>query len=107
MERHNQVAGIVYSNIGAKYRLEDLRSGWKMPPNVVENVQAKILWDFQIQTDKMVVANQPDIVEVNKQQKKAEVTDVAIRSDSNIRKKECEKLVKYEGLKKELKGCGK
>ncbi|TWW57282.1 hypothetical protein D4764_07G0000010 [Takifugu flavidus] len=58
------------------------------------NKQAKILWDFQIQTDKLVVANQPDIVVV--------VIDVAIPSDSNIRKKEHEKLEKYQGLKEEM-----
>lgn len=50
------------------------------------------LWDFQIQTDKMVMANQPNIVVVDKQQKTAVVVDVAIPSDSNIKKKEHEKL---------------
>ncbi|TWW75805.1 hypothetical protein D4764_13G0004670 [Takifugu flavidus] len=38
----------------------------------------KILWDFQIQTDKMVVANQPDIVVIDKHQKTVVVIDVAI-----------------------------
>lgn len=38
---------------------------------MVENNRAEVLWDFQIQTDKMVMANQPDIVVVIKQQKKA------------------------------------
>ena len=102
MERHNQVAGIVYRNICTEFGLEVPRSEWKTPPKVVENDQAKILWDFQIQTDKLVMANQPDIVLIDKQQKKAVVIDVAIPSDSNIRKKEHEKLEKYQGLKKEL-----
>ncbi len=48
------------------------------------------------------MANQPDIVLIDKQQKKAVVIDVAIPSDSNIRKKEHEKLEKYQGLKEEL-----
>ncbi len=61
---------------------------------------AKILWDFQIQTDKMLVANQMDIVVVDRQWKKAAVMDVAIPSDSNIKKKEHEKLKKYQGLEK-------
>ncbi|XP_076744288.1 uncharacterized protein LOC143420307 [Maylandia zebra] len=73
-----------------------------MPPRVVENDRAKILWDFQIQTDKMVVANQPDIVVVDKQKKTAVVIDVAVPNDSNIRKKEHEKLEKYQGLREEL-----
>ena len=102
MERHNQVAGIVYRNICAEYKLETPRSKWEAPPKVMENDQAKILWDFQIQTDKMVMANQPDIVIIDKQQRKAVVIDVAIPSDSNIKKKEHEKLEKYQGLKEEL-----
>lgn len=35
-----------------------------MPPLVVENDKAKNLWDFQIQMDKLVLTNQPDIVVV-------------------------------------------
>ncbi len=69
---------------------------------MVENDLVKILWDFQVQTDEMVVANQPNIVIVDKQQKKAVVINVVIPSDSNIKKKEHEKLEKYQGLKEEL-----
>ena len=46
----------------------------------------------------MVVANQPDIMVVNKQNKKAVVVVVVIDvipSDSKMRKKENEKLEKY------------
>jgi len=59
-------------------------------------------WDFQIQTDKQVMANQSIIVVVDKQQKKAAGIDVAIPSDSNIKKKERKKLEKYQGLKEEV-----
>lgn len=65
---------------------------------MVETEQAKILWDFQILTCKMVVTDQPDIVVV--------VKDVAILSDSNIRKKEREKLEKYQGQKKRAEKSG-
>ncbi len=43
---------------------------------LVENDQAKILWDFKIQTDKLVMANQPEIVLINKQQNMAVVIEV-------------------------------
>ena len=59
---------------------------------VVEKDRAKILWDFKIQTDTLVTTNQPDIASIGKQQKKAVVLDVEIQNDSNIRKKEHEKL---------------
>ena len=69
-------------------------------PKVIENEQVMILWDFKIQIDKLVLANQPDIVVVD--QRTAVVIDVAIPRDGNIRKKEHEKLKKYQGLKEEL-----
>ena len=95
-------AGIVYRNICAKYGLKVPGSKGKTSSKVIENNQAKIPWDFQIETDKMVVVNQPHIIVVDKQEKKVVVVNVAIQSDSNIRKKEQKKLEKYQGLKEEL-----
>lgn len=49
----------------------------------------------------------PDIVMVEKHQRTALVKDVAITSNSNIRKMKHKKLKKYQGLKEELeKVCG-
>ena len=67
------------------------------PSKVVENDQARIMWDFQIQTDTLVTANQLDIG-----QKKAVVTDVAIPSDSNIWKKEHKNFERNQGLEEGL-----
>lgn len=89
MERHNQVAGIVGRNICAEYGLEVPRSKWKTPSKVLGNDQAKILWEFQVQADEMLMVSQPDNV-VDKQQKKAVAIDVAIPSDTEIKKKEHE-----------------
>ena len=86
------MAVIVYRNICTEYGLETPRSKWETPPKVVENEPGKILWDFQIQTDRKVMANQPDIMVVDKEQRKAVVVDVAVPSDGNIRRKKHEKL---------------
>ena len=75
MEHYNQVGrglGLGLQNICTEYGLEVQMSRVK----VVENDRAKILWDFQIQTDKQVMANQPDIVVVDKMQ--TAVIDVVI-----------------------------
>lgn len=59
------------------------------PLRVFENDQGKVPWDFQIHTDKMVLANQPGIAVVDKQRKTVVVViNVAIPSDSSIRKME-------------------
>lgn len=53
---------MAYGNVCAKYGLEHQRSKWETPPRVVKNDHAKIPWDFQIQTDKLVMTNHLDIV---------------------------------------------
>lgn len=55
--------------------------------------------DFHIQTDKLVKANQPDIVLVDKQRKMAVVIDGAILNES---KEKHAKLEKHQGLREEL-----
>ncbi|XP_068178439.1 transmembrane protein 132C [Antennarius striatus] len=52
--------------------------------------------DSSFQTDKQLLANKPDIVVVDKEQKRVVGIDVAIPADANIRKKEHEKIEKYQ-----------
>ncbi len=97
---YNPVAHTAYRNICAEYGLEVPWSELTTPPEVIENGRAKNLWD-PIQIDKLVMANQLDIVLIDKQQKKAVVIDEANPSDSKIRKKKHTKLYTYQGLKGE------
>ena len=46
-ERHNQVASIVYNALCAEYNIQHNKKWWVYPEKVVENKQAKILWDSQ------------------------------------------------------------
>lgn len=52
--------------------------------------------------DKKVLANQPDIVVVDKKHKGAVVIDTAVPTDTNLKKNEYEKQEKYQSLKEEL-----
>jgi len=72
------------------------------PPKVVKNDRAKIIWHFQIQTDKQLIVNQTDIVVIDKLQEKAVVLDVAIPGNNKIKKKEHKKLKNYQGLKENM-----
>uniref|UniRef100_A0A3Q0T2E5 Aminopeptidase n=1 Tax=Amphilophus citrinellus TaxID=61819 RepID=A0A3Q0T2E5_AMPCI len=62
-ERHNQMAGIVYRNICATYGLGLPKSQWETPLKMTENNRAKVMWDFEFQTETQqhLQANQPDI----------------------------------------------
>lgn len=72
------------------------------PPKTKWEILQKILWDSSIQID-----NQLDIDAVDKNQKSALVVDIP--RDRNVRRREFDKLKKYQGLKelktKELKTC--
>ena len=64
---------------------------------VITNDHMKILWDFNIHTDKVMHHRRPDIVVVNSADKTVEIIDVAIPVI-----KEKEKIDHYTDLKIEL-----
>lgn len=64
---------------------------WEVPKKDVDKNRVRFPWDFQIQTGRQALANQSDIVVVDKDQNTAVVTDVMVPNHSNIsniRKKE-------------------
>ena len=60
-----------------------------------------VLWNVEHVNQQRRLTADPDTVIIDKQ-KEAVVIDIAVPSDSNIKKKEYEKLEKYQGLKEEL-----
>lgn len=98
--RHNQVTEIVYRNICGACVLEVPNSQWETMKVIAYN-RAKVLWDFKVQTEKQLLASEPDIEVVDNEKKTAVVRD-AIVVDSNMRKKEHEKIEKYQELKEQL-----
>ena len=72
------------------------------PQSAHENDDYKILWDFHIQTEKVIEHRRPDIVRINKQKRECQIIDFAIPGDQNIAIKEQEKIEKYQHLRIEL-----
>ena len=50
----------------------------------MENDDLKILWDFNIQTDHLIVHRRPDIVVVNKKESTCDIIDIAINGDTRV-----------------------
>ena len=73
------------------------------PERVVESGGFKVLWDFNVQCDRIVEARRPDIVFINRQANEAMITDVAIPGDARVKDKELEKLEKYQLLREEIR----
>ena len=53
-----------------------------------------ILWNQQVQTDRTVTNNKPDIVTCDNKQGTCMLIDVAIPADRNVIKTEAEKILK-------------
>ncbi|XP_067939766.1 uncharacterized protein [Watersipora subatra] len=106
-ERHDHVAGVVYRSICDEYGLNKPQHWWEAPVKVNKNDHAKTLWDFHIRTDKHVLANQSDIVVVDKENKRAAIIDIAVPNDYNIARKEKEMFRNIALLENRLKNAGK
>ena len=61
-------------------------------------INVKLLWDFNIRTDRVIEARRPDIVLINKKNKEVFVVDVANHGDFRVKDKELEKMEKYQDL---------
>ena len=68
-------------------------------PKSVETIQGgkvTILWNQQVQTDKIIRNNKPDIIIRDNEMGTCMLIDVAISGDRNVIKKEAEKILKYK-----------
>ena len=64
--------------------------------SVQETETHKILWDFEIQTDNLILAKQPDLVLVNKKKKSHRIMNFAVSVDHWV------KLKKKKKTKREI-----
>ena len=63
----------------------------------------KLLWDVNIQCDNVIKARKPDLILVDKKERKATIIDIAVPADVNVEEKEMEKVEKYQELKRQIK----
>ena len=74
------------------------------PETVQEIYTRKLLWDFDIQTDHLILARRPDLIIINKKKKiNCKIMDFAVPADHRIKLTESEKKDKYLDLASELK----
>ena len=69
----------------------------------IDTPQVKILWDFNIQTDRVLEARRPDIVVTDKENQETWIIDIAIPGDLRVKEKELEKKEKYRDLAIEMR----
>jgi len=74
-------------------------------PKSVETSQGgkvTILWNRQVQTDRTIPNNKPDIIIRDNEKGTCMLIDVPISGDRNVNKKEAEKILRYKDLTIEI-----
>lgn len=105
LARHNQIAKIIHKEMALKYRLIEHPPPYYRysPEPVLESAHLVLYWDRPIITDRTIDYNRPDLVLIDKDNKKALIIDIACPLTHNLHKTEVEKIRKYENLAVELK----
>ena len=69
------------------------------PVPVLKNDTHKLLWDFDVQRDRLISARRPDLMIFHTKKRIFKIVDFAVPADHRIKLKECEKR---DNLAKEL-----
>ena len=83
----------------------DKKHWYEHVPKSVETGQGgnvTILWTQQVQTDRTIPNNKPDIIIRDNKKRTCMLIDVAISGDRNVIKKENSKILKYKDLTIEI-----
>ena len=82
----------------------DHTNKWYMhnPAPVLENNTHQLLWDFNIETDHLILTRRPYLIIINKKKIICKSVDFAVPADHRINLNECAKN-KYLNLARELK----
>ena len=69
---------------------------------IIVGGKVTIFWNQQVQIDRTIPNNKPDIIICHNEKGTCMLIDVAISGDRNVTKKEAEKILKYKDLTIEI-----
>ena len=93
LKRHNAVAATVHWGLCKTAGFERADNWWKHSPEAaLENENYKMLYDFNIITDRKISARRPDIVFIDKKNNNAKLIDISCPADRNAEKKRTKRL---------------
>ena len=87
-KRHDKLGKKIYWLLCKKF-LTDCNEKWFLhePEPTQENERSKLLWDFTIQTDKVLEHRRPGIVVIDKEKKECIIIDFAVPGDQTSQPK--------------------
>jgi hypothetical protein len=106
IKRHDRVSAQLHFNICKETGVQlDKKHWYEHAPKSVETSRGgkvTILWNQQVQTDRTIPNNKPDIVIRDNEKGTCILIDVAIPGERNVIQKEAEKILKYKDLTIEM-----
>jgi len=106
IKRHDRLCAQLHFNICKETRVQLDKKHWhEHLPESVETSQGgkiTILWNQQVQTDRTIPNNKPDIIIRDNEKGTCMLIDVAILGDRNVTKKKAEKILKCKDLTIEI-----
>ena len=61
------------------------------------------MWDVMIQCEREIMTRKPDVVLVNKNDRRYAIIDLAVPGDIKVTENEKEKVERYQELKREIR----
>lgn len=109
LRRHNSIAAAIHQELALKEQLIDCYKPYYkyIPMAVIENSRHVLYWDRSIITDKTVDHNRPDIVLIDKVNKRGILVDIAVPLTHNLEETEKTKISKYQNLAYDMKNIWK
>ena len=102
--RHDKLARVIHWDLCRKHGIAVKEKWWEhVPEKVLEKDDVKVLWDFNIQTDRVIEHRRPDVVVLDKAADLCHIIDVAVPGDTRVASKEKEKVQKYQDLAREIR----
>ena len=93
--------------IGEKFKFFQMKKWYRHnPESVLEDRTHKLIWDFEIQTDHLILARRLDLIIKKKKKRTCRIVDFALSVDHTVKLKDSKKKVKYLDFAKKLKNCG-
>jgi len=102
IKRHDRVCAQLQFNICKETGVHlDNKHRYEHVPKSVETSQGgkvTVLWNQQVQADRIIPNNKPDIIIRDNESVTCVLIDAAISRDRNVIKKEAEKILKHKDL---------
>ena len=101
--RHDRLGQYIHWKACKRYNIKVPEQWYKhKPADVINGENVTILWNFDIQTDRTINANRPDIVIKDYAERTCLLIDMTCPQDTNVSKKEYKKLSNYKDLQIEV-----